>query len=433
LNKAFLCGIGREIITPEVGCNLYGYSPDVYSTCVNDDLTSTAFYFDDGEKSAMMISVTVCNIENGISQSIRDAIAEELEIPVGNIILAAIHTHSGPNTAGSVGWGEINTDYLDKVFIPGILKSARDAKANAEPVKVGMAQGLSYVGINRRQILVTNRVYFGQNPWGVFDPRMTVISFKNGEGKVIGNIIHYGCRCTAAGKNTEISRDWAGPMIDKLEKISGGITAFFNGPEGDVGPRMPDVNRTEGYRTVKDAIEIGGIAASDAVRIYGDIKVWRDVCLEAAEGTLKLPLKPRLSREKAAEIYESIPETAINVSGQKRAFAKSVMDSWDNGYEEQKTRDFSQSIIRIGDAAFTSYCFELFSEIGMRIDQASDIPYVLGLSNTNGTNGYFPTEDQICRGGYEIDMWLYKEIQPYCDDADFAIVTQTLENLKKLS
>ena len=433
MKHKLLCGIGRAVITPKVGCNLYGYSPDVISTSVNDDLTSTAFYFDDGEKAAMMISVTVCNVENGISLNIRKQISDELSVPLGNIILAAIHTHSGPNTAGSVGWGDIDTDYLENIFVPGILKSARDAKAAAEPVSVGVAQGMSHVGINRRQILITNRVYFGQNPWGCFNPNMTVISFKNDEGKVIGNMIHYGCHCTASGRNTEISRDWAGPMIDKLEEISGGITAFFNGPEGDVGPRMPDINRTEGRQTVADAIQIGGIAASDAVRIYRDIKVWRDVSLDAAEGELKLPLKSRLSREDAKKLYESIPETAINVSGQKRAFAKSVMDSWDNGYEEQKTRDFSQSIIRIGDAAFTSYCFELFSEIGMRVDQASEIPYVLGLSNANGANGYFPTEDQICRGGYEIEMWLYKDIQPYCDDADFAIVTQTLENLKKLS
>ncbi len=433
MNKAFLCGIGRAVITPKVGCNLYGYSPDVISTCVNDDLTSTAFYFDDGEKSAMMISVTVCNVENDISLNLRKMIADELSIPLGNIILAAIHTHSGPNTAGAVGWGDIDTDYLENIFIPGILKSARDAKAAAEPVRVGVAQGMSYVGINRRQILITNKVYFGQNPWGVFDPRMTVISFKNGEGRVIGNIVHYGCHCTAAGKNTEISRDWAGPMIDKLEEISGGITAFFNGPEGDVGPRMPDCNRTEGKRTVADAIQIGGIAASDAVRIWRDIKAWHDAELVAAEGELKLPLRERLSKEEATKLYENFDEKSINVAGQMRAYAKAVMDSWDNGYVEQKTRNFSQSLIRIGDVAFTSYSFELFSEIAMRVDKESEIPYVLGLSNSNGTNGYFPTEDQICRGGYEIDMWLYKDIQPYCNDADYAIVMSTLENLKKLS
>ena len=41
-----LClGVAREVITPEVGSQLYGYTPDVFSEAVEDDLTVTAFYF----------------------------------------------------------------------------------------------------------------------------------------------------------------------------------------------------------------------------------------------------------------------------------------------------------------------------------------------------------------------------------------------------
>ena len=58
-NKLYL-GVAREIITPEIGGNLYGYRPDVYSKSVHDDLTATVFYFTDGVKSALMISAAVC-------------------------------------------------------------------------------------------------------------------------------------------------------------------------------------------------------------------------------------------------------------------------------------------------------------------------------------------------------------------------------------
>ena len=42
--KLFL-GVSRVNITPEVGGNLYGYTPDVISESVHDDLAAIAFYF----------------------------------------------------------------------------------------------------------------------------------------------------------------------------------------------------------------------------------------------------------------------------------------------------------------------------------------------------------------------------------------------------
>jgi len=431
MSNIFLCGVARAVITPEVGCCLYGYSPDIISTTVNDDLTATAFYFEDGEKSAMMISFTLGTLSGELSDKIRDNISKAQGISVGNILLCATHTHSGPNTTGNVGWGDVDEKYVNGVLLPAVYKIAAEAKASAVPATVGLAQGLSYVGVNRRELLINNKIWFGQNPWGCFNPNMTVISFKNGEGKVFANIIHYGCHCTAAGANTEISRDWAGPMIDKLEEISGGMTAFFNGPEGDVGPRIPN-GKTVGMNTVKEAIGLGGVAASDAVAIWRQIKVWREISLETAATKLEIPLKPRIPFEEAKSRFEEINENANNIGGQKRNYYKRVCDSYADGYAEKESKSVEQCIVRLGDAAFVGFSYELFSEIAMRIDQASAIPYVLGLSNTNGCDGYFPTEDQICRGGYEIDMWKTSGIQAYRDDADYSIVIGTLENLKEV-
>jgi hypothetical protein len=57
---------------------------------------------------------------------------------------------------------------------------------------------------------------------------------------------------------------------------------------------------------------------------------------------------------------------------------------------------------------------------------------VLCLSNTNGSEGYFATESEICRGGYEIKMSRSSNIQNFTDDADWYAVTETLKNLKSL-
>ena len=56
MSEAFTLGIGRTVITPPVGTNLYGYRPDVISESVHDDLTATAFCFRQGETAALLIS-----------------------------------------------------------------------------------------------------------------------------------------------------------------------------------------------------------------------------------------------------------------------------------------------------------------------------------------------------------------------------------------
>ena len=43
MDKKLYLGVARKDITPEIGCNLYGYQPDVYSESIHDNLTVTAY------------------------------------------------------------------------------------------------------------------------------------------------------------------------------------------------------------------------------------------------------------------------------------------------------------------------------------------------------------------------------------------------------
>ena len=68
----------------------------------------------------------------------------------------------------------------------------------------------------------------------------------------------------------------------------------------------------------------------------------------------------------------------------------------------------------------------------MRIDKMSSIGHVLSLACTNGTFGYFPTEDQMCRGGYEVKMFKTRNLQPFAENADFNLITESIKNLEEL-
>ena len=428
--KLFL-GVSREIITPKIGCNLYGYDPNLYSTSVNDDLTATAFYFKQGDTQALMISVTICCIVNEVNDKLLEVIGASLDMPAKNIIIHATHTHSGPSVSNSAGWGSVDTDYVDNILFPNLIKLSKDAKADATPVKMGVAKGDSFVAINRRQMSDNGKIKLGQDPEGIFDPQMTVISFITDDGKVKANLVHYACHGTASGLNTEITRDWPGPMIDDLDSLSGGITAFFNGPEGDVGPRLKN-GKTTGDKSVKYALELGEIASKDACSIYENINEYTTPKLKVDTYQVKMPLEPRITLEQAKEEYEKYKDAIHNIYIAKRAYYERVIKSYEDNYVEIDNVPFNQTIITLGDVAFVSFPHELFAEIGLKIKNEKVYQHTLVLALTNGRAIYFPTSREIPRGGYEVEMFKIKYVQPLSYDCDNSAIAQTVENLKNI-
>ena len=425
-----LClGVARENITPEIGGQLYGYRPDIFSESVADELTVTVYYFQQGKTKALMISGTVCLISTELSHSILSLIEQKFHIPRQNCMLCATHTHSGPNTSGQSGWGDIDSEYCEERFVPAILSATEKAIKSVQPVKMGIAHGVSLVGINRRELNENNNIILGQNPWGPYNPEMTVLSFVDADEKTDANLIHYAAHGTAAGANHEITRDWSGVMIDALEKQSGGITAFFNGPEGDVGPRISN-GKTVG--NLDYVHEIGELAAKDALAIFGKISSYSDVKLSVSNQKLTIPLKNRMSFEESKTMFERYKNETVNLPGMMRKYFEEVIDSYNNGFVDKKAVEAEQVLIALGDVVFASFAYELFSEIGMRIDRAIKTKSVLSLSNTNGSEGYFITQDAICRGGYEVDMFLYGHLQQFTDDADFYLMQETVKHIQNL-
>lgn len=432
MKEKLYLGVAREIITPKVGCRLCGYAPDVISNAVHDDLTATAFYFRQGGLEALLISATVCSISTRTCDALRRAISEECKIAVENILLHCTHTHSGPALSGSAGWGDMDVEYYEEIFKPRVIKACKEATVSPVAVKMGVAEGDSLIGVNRREADFNNKVWLGQNPWGPFNPRMVVVSFKNYEGAVVANIVHYGMHGTCAGRNLEISRDWSGVMTDVLESESGAVTAYFNGPEGDVGPRLTN-GKTTGMRDITFAERHGALAAADAVRVYNGIKEYVCADMELASSEVRIPLEKRISLEEATSLYKQYEGNTFNYLAGKAAYYKKQIELYEQGYEDKAARPIPQTILRVGGVAFISSPFELFSEIGLRISKHSSIPYALQLINTNGKEKYFVTQGEIGRGGYEVEMFKCGYDQPYADDSDWHYIRQTVENLEKLN
>ncbi len=428
----FYCGTGREDITPKVGTCLFGYRPELYCEGIHDHIFVTAAAFSDGKESFVLVTCDVCEIDCDLADRIREETAALCGIPKSAVIISAIHTHSAPNVAGLEGWGGIDEEYSLSVFLPAIKKASCDAFRSMKKAVVGVSSTESRIGVNRREIKREGYVALGQNPWGVFDPEMTVIAVKGEEdAKGIINLIHYGCHCTAAGMNLEISRDWSGVMVDRMEKETGVLTAYWQGCCGDTGPRLTN-GLTVGLGDIKYAEELGAAAGMDAVRAYSQIKSYISPEIKLFTGTVALPLSPLPPLDEIEERIKSCenPESLVNIDRLRYNHLVCVAEALKEGKDYGDRFTFETSIPVIGDIAFMPLPFEVFSETGLKLKRfANGYGHVLTLSNSNGTNLYLPPRGEILNGGYEVECFLYGHVFNFTNEAEINIVKEYLRIL----
>ncbi|MBE6884052.1 MAG: hypothetical protein E7487_05560 [Ruminococcaceae bacterium] len=428
MNQHLLVGVGREIVTPPIGGLLMGYSPPRASESVNDDIHITAFAFEYNGVRSLIASAELCSLRGIQIKDILEAVSESSGIPVGRIILSTVHTHSAPYTLVSP---DERPNYIYDQFIPSARKAALDAVNSLRPAVMGVGTTQSDVGVNRRVLQEDGTITHGQDPTGIYDPTMTIISFREPDGTAIGNLIHYGAHNTASGINTEITRDWCGVAIDRLEELSGGVTAFFNGGGGDCGPRLPN-GRTTG--TLKEALELGGRAASDAVRAWRSITEWREVDMHVLTDNITLPLRPFPPLEemeaKLAAMGDPSKLTGLRVSAHRNLIQR--IEYIRSGAIPPTTFDILTPAIAVGPVVFLPIPFEPFSIIPLRIKQYSPYPYTVSIGYANGGYSYLPSMDQICRGGYEVWMFTSMNLVPFGDESEQYFVTGATRMIREL-
>lgn len=430
-SEIFLAGAARECTTPEAGTLLYGYRPDIAAESVHDNLSLTALALRQGEEAALMITAEIGDIQTELCQSTIEKIAEHCSLPSKKILISSTHTHTAPNLSGTPGWGELDMKYYNQIFLPAILRASKNALDSLAPAEIAVGVTHSEVGVNRRQQFPDGNIGLGQNRHACYDPNMTVVSIRNSETKEgILNLIHYGCHGTSAGLATAVSRDWSGVMIDRLEHETRTLTAFWNGAIGDVGPRLTNGETTGNLGYTE---ELGGVAATDAIKAYKAKGGYHAGILEVFTDTVTLPYKemPTLEEvEKKLSGYVE-PEKLINIQRLEYEHYVEVRDYLKNGGKPEDAFTFEQAIVSLGDVVFIPFPYEMFSEISMRLRDYSDYPYTLCLSCTNGYNVYLPSEDQLCRGGYEVDCFLFGHLFPLANNTDHHIINENLRIMRE--
>ena len=156
-------GFARTDVTPELGTLLMGYpTPDRKAEAIRDCLQANALVLRQGDTAAVLLSLTVCIVDDAEVEAIRRGVAERIDVPAEHVTVCATQTHSAPCTQDVWGWCNKDRAYIERM-VDGSVEAAVNAAREVHPVRLGIGTDRSEVGINRRAILEDHSVALGVN------------------------------------------------------------------------------------------------------------------------------------------------------------------------------------------------------------------------------------------------------------------------------
>ncbi len=429
--KELKVGMAKADITPEIGCLLYGYVDVRHAERVLDPLEVKALAISQNEETVLMFSAEICALNLDVCDEIREKISVATGVKKDNILYSCIHTHSGPVTRNSAGWGTADMDYINGTLVPKSIEVASVALSSMLPAAMGVGKTESLAGINRRQITPDGEVILGQNPDAPYDPIMTVVTFKTFEGEPIGTLVHFGAHPTVAGIGLSITRDWPGIMIDRITELTGAPCMYINSAEGNVGPRISNGRTTANESYIP---EVGNVAADDAEKAYKSIIEFKVPELKINTSDIELvyaPIPTLADIEKAIEAMGN-PDELVLTDITKYSQLQKLKELLELGDEIPSGKKISQTVISIGDVAIVPFPFEVFTDVSVALRQNSPYANTLLFGLTQGSYAYLPTKEQIPYGGYEIGSFRASSVPQFDDNLAEHLLNENVKLLNSL-
>lgn len=404
-------GYCKVDITPELGSNISGYGDDAtrLAESVKDEIYATCIAMTYENETVLLY--TVDNICMGAVYAgvLRPILTEKVGVAGDHIFFGATHSHNCPT---------INDSYKPQLT-EAIVKAAEEAMADRAPAAI-LAAKPSFPGMNFvRHYEMSDGTYSGSN-FGIpdrsqaighaaeTDPDGVLIKFDRGQGKKDILLINWQAHPDSSSDigYTGISPSWVGPLRDRVEQRSKMHVAYFTGASGNQNIDSWISSESHGYGwktygkkmgTLVDQaleqlqpVEVDGIQARLVV-VDAEVDHSWDPMLGQANAVYDLwKTEGKEAGDRLGEIY------GFTSSYQARAIRTRA--------ELGPTRPLELGVIRIGDVAFVSGTYEMFSEQGMYIKENSPFETTFIIT---GNNGYVPSEKAYDYRSYEADTSLF--------------------------
>lgn len=414
-------GYARKDITPTASLPLggYGNTEDRMSSNVLDNLYVTCIAVTDAEGNTVLLyTQDVINSAVYNINTLRNDISGETGVAADNIIVAATHTHSAPDTSATtdatIAW---KTQYKQ-----AMIAAAQEALADRKAAQM-FSGAVATDGMNfTRHYVMEDGTVSGSN-FGNFnltpvshqhenDPVMQVIKFdRAGDDDVY--MMNFQAHPTMSGGQTtpDISADFIGATRTYVEaNVTGAKFAYFTGATG---------NEVVDSRLEEEKHDMEMVA-------YGE-----------ALGKYLVDMLPELAQVKTTAIKTVTTTFEYEINHEwddKVEQAREVVDVWKNGAGKWAARELAHSYgfsseyhasaiisrvnmgatgkfkitaVSIGDFAMVVAPYEMFSVQGMEIKGQSPFDMTFVITCANGSNGYMAPADAYDYNSYESTTCAY--------------------------
>ncbi len=223
-------GYAQTVITPSLERPVFlaGFGHNRRAESIHDDLFARALAISAGQTTLMLCSVDLI----GLFAPDVEQIIRQVNRPDVHIILAATHTHHGPDTAGLWGLDE-TTRGVDEVYMAELRQRVVDtllgALADLKPASALKSGSVFVRGVAKN----------ARNP-EILDEELTVLQFLDETGKPLASLFNFPCHPEVLWEhNPHITSDYPGYLRTRVENRTGAPCLFFAGSLG--GMMTPDV------------------------------------------------------------------------------------------------------------------------------------------------------------------------------------------------
>ena len=433
-------GVGRANITPPVGIEHAGWGAQVHERAegVHLDLWVTVMLVE-GEHDTFAIldyDLMIVTVED--SDRIRADVAGVLGTDPANIRVSFTHTHAGPvwsnflgDRSGRAG-SELVAGYRETVWSQ-TLGAVHQARSSLRPARMAAGWGESSIAVNRRLRAPDGTVVVGQAPDRFRDPKVMVVRFDDTEERPVAALVCYAAHpIVLAYQNRLISPDFPGVAKRVVEQLTGATCLYLQGCAGN----MMTTEALTGDLGAAD--RMGTRLGAEAAKVFTRIRtrrtrrrfdrivesgaplgMWvddplpdREPVVRVIERPIEMPVRrttpPREAQAEAEQLSRRFldlqasgaPQAEV-LDARYRARRALISAAWARLCGGRSSLDTTLHGIRVDDVALVGFPGEPFSEIGVRVRDASPFEFTHMAGYTNGVTGYVPTAEEFARGGYE--------------------------------
>lgn len=388
-------GVASVVVTPEQSMWMAGYSARKKpSEGKIHDLNAKALALEDAQGTRLVI-VTVDLI--GIPRALRDRlekdVARRYELPPEGLLLAASHTHCGPELRATKAslYGlspervRQSNEYLESLRRK-LVRLVGRALDDLAPAQLTYTHARAGFAMNRR--LPTDRgIQNRPHPDGPVDHDVPVLRIDSPKGELQAVLFGYACHNTTLSFY-KFCGDYAGFAQLYLEEAHPGVTALFvTGCGADQNPqprRTLELAQQHG-RALANGVEAALISRPRPVR--GPLRLALDeVALEFGEPP---------SREQLEQ------ETKSDNEGPRRR-AELLLKELEQTGKLRSTYPYLIHVAQFGnDLTIVALAGEVVVDYSLRLRAELPGPPLWVAGYTNDVFGYVPSRRVLLEGGYE--------------------------------